>query len=84
MNAINIPTTEYMFNLVLKDFVVFEDDKILLSESTPKELALFLNITMSDKIRLVFIPDDNTCKCGSKTHKHTIIQWIMDKKYIFL
>ena len=44
MNAINIPTTEYMFNLVLKDFVVFEDDKILLSESTPKELALFLNI----------------------------------------
>ena len=58
-------------------------DKILLSESTPKELALFLNTTISDKIRLIFIPDNNTCKYGSKTHKHTIIQWIMDKKIHF-
>ena len=38
----NTPTTRYLFDEVLKDFVTFEDDKILLSESIPKELALFL------------------------------------------
>ena len=41
MKPKNIPTTELLFDDVLKDFVSFEDDKILLVEIIPKELALF-------------------------------------------
>lgn len=83
MKPKNTPTTKYLFEEILKSFVTFEDDKILLSESIPKELALFFNFTIPDEIRLIFIPDDITCECGSKTHKHVITEWQMDKKYPF-
>ena len=83
MKQENIPTTKLMFEEVLKDFVIFEEDKILLSESIPKELALFLYFTIPTDIRLIFMPDDIYCDCGSKTHKHVIVKWRMDNKYQF-
>ena len=68
----NTPTTRYLFDEVLKDFVTFEDDKILLSESIPKELALFLYFIMPIFVRIIFMPDNIYRECGSKTHKHVI------------
>ena len=83
MKQKNTPTTKDLFDEVLKDFPTFEDDKILLSEFIPKELALFLKITMPDNIRIIFIPDDITCECGSKAHKRVISDWKMDNKHHF-
>ena len=79
----NTPTTRYLFDEVLKDFVTFEDNKILLSESIPKELALFLYFIMPVFVRIIFMPDNIYCECGSKTHKHVITEWKMDNKYQF-
>ena len=34
-------------------------------------------------IRIILIPENITCKCGAKTHKHLISGWKMDNKYQF-
>ena len=38
---------------------------------------------MPQDIRLVFVPEDIICECGAKTHKHQIVKWKMDNKYLF-
>ena len=83
MKKENNPTTRFLFEQVLKDYATFKDEMILLSENIPIALALFFYFIMLQDIRLIFVPEDIICECGAKTHKHQIVKWKMDNKYLF-
>ena len=40
MKLKNTPTIEYLSESVFKNFVSFEEDKVVLKDSCPKELAI--------------------------------------------
>ena len=40
MKSRNALTHKFKTELIFNDFVTFEEDKVLLSESTPKEVAI--------------------------------------------
>ena len=81
MTSKNAPTYYNKSEAIFKTIVTFEDDKVLIKNIAPKEVAiLFYNIEPED-IRVVYEMTDPVCECKTKLHKHQIISWNMDKKY---
>ena len=74
-------TVNYKSEMVFNNFVNFEEDKVLLKDYTPKEVAMFFYLIEPPKIKIVYEMSDPVCECGNKLHKHNIIEWNMDKKY---
>ena len=81
MKPKNPPTYEYRAEKVFNSFVTFEEDKVLLKDVTPKEVAILFFLIEPENVRIVYEMSNPICKCGNKLHKHTIIDWDMDKKY---
>ena len=77
----NAPTYKFRTELVFNDFVTFEEDKVLLSDSTPKEVAILFYLIEPDDVRIIYQMDNPVCECGEKLHKKQIIDWNMDMKY---
>lgn len=81
MNPKNTPTHKYRSEEVFNFIVTFEEDKVLLKDLAPKEVAiLFYKIEPQD-IKIVYEMSNPTCECGNKLHKHNIVDWNMDKEY---
>lgn len=81
MSHKNILTHKFKTELIFNDFVTFEEDKVLLSESTPKEVAILFKLIEPEDVRIVYHMSNPVCECGGKLHKHRIIDWNMDMKY---
>ena len=77
----NTPTIEYLSESVFKNFVRFEEDKVVLKDSCPKELAIIFYYMEPSDIRVVYEMSNPVCECGNKLDKHAIIKWEMDLKY---
>lgn len=67
--------------MTFNDFVTFEEDKVLLSESTPKEVAILFYLIEPEDVRIVYHMSNPVCECGGKLHKNRINDWNMDMKY---
>lgn len=81
MKLKNTPTVEYLSESVFKNFVRFEEDKVVLKDSCPKELAIIFYYMEPSDIRIVYEMSNPVCECGNKLDKHAIIKWEMDLKY---
>ena len=77
----NTPTIEYLSESVFKNFVRFEEDKVVLKDSCPKELAIIFYYMEPSDIRVVYEMSNPVCKCGNRLDKHAIIKWEMDLTY---
>ena len=77
----NTPTIEYLSESVFKNFVRFEEDKVVLKDSCPKELAIIFYYMEPSDIRVVYEMSNPVCECGHKLDKHAIIKWEMDLTY---
>ena len=77
----NTPTIEYLSESVFKNFVRFEEDKVVLKDSCPKELAIIFYYMEPSDIRVVYEMSNPVCECGNKLDKHAIIKWEMDLTY---
>ena len=75
------PTIEYLSETVFKNFVRFEEDKVVLMDDCPKELSIIFYQIEPPNIRVVYEMRNPICKCGNKLHKHAIVSWKMDRKY---
>ena len=80
MNLKN-PTYKFRTEEVFNDFVTFMEDKVLLSEFTPKEVAILLSLIEPDDVQIIYEMSNPVCECGGNLHKHDIIDWSMDKRY---
>ena len=81
MSLINASTFKFKSELVFNDIVTFCENAVLLKDFAPKEIAiLFYHIEPSD-IKIIYEMSNPICECGSKLHKHDLINWNMDKKY---
>ena len=81
MTLINASTFKFKSELVFNDIVTFCKNAVLLKDFAPKEIAiLFYHIEPSD-IKIIYEMSNPICECGSKLHKHDLINWNMDKKY---
>ena len=83
MNIKTTPTVEYLSETVFKNFVRFEEDKVVLKDSCPKELAIIFYYIEPHEIRVVYEMTNPICECTHKLHKHAIIPWEMDLTYPF-
>ena len=81
MTLKNTPTPIFNSELVFKHFVTFEEDKVLLKDSAPKEVAILFYYIEPENIKIAYEMTNPICECGNKLHKHNIIDWNMDKKY---
>ena len=81
MQLKNTPTIEYLSESVFKNFVHFEEDKVVLKDSCPKELAIIFYYMEPSDIRVVYEMSNPVCECGHKLDKHAIIKWEMDLTY---
>ena len=81
MQLKNTPTIEYLSESVFKNFVRFEEDKVVLKDSCPKELAIIFYYMEPSDIRVVYEMSNPVCECGHKLDKHAIIKWEMDLTY---
>ena len=81
MKLKNTPTIEYLSESVFKNFVRFEEDKVVLKDSCPKELAIIFYYMEPSDIRVVYEMSNPVCECGNKLDKHAIIKWEMDLTY---
>ena len=43
---------------------------------------MFFYLIEPPEIKIVYEMSDPVCKCGNNLHKHNIIEWNMDKKYL--
>ena len=77
----NTPIEETLTFNIFKDFVTFEDEAVLLSELTPKEIAIFLYLIMPKNIKIAYKPSNEICECNSKMERHQYTKWKMDGKY---
>ena len=77
----NTPTIEYLSESVFKNFVRFEEDKVVLKDSCPKELAIIFYYMEPSDIRVVYEMSNPVCKCGNRLDKYAIIKWEMDLTY---
>ena len=77
----NTPTIEYLSESVFKNFVRFEEDKVVLKDSCPKELAIIFYYMEPSDIRVVYEMSNPVCECGNRLDKHAIIKWEMDLTY---
>ena len=77
----NNPTYKYRTEIIFNDFVTFLENKILLAENTPKEVAILFTFIMPDDVQIIYEMSNPFCECGGKFHKHEIIDWKMDKQY---
>ncbi len=64
----NNPTYKFKTELIFKNYVTFMEDKILLSQETPKEVAQFLYIIMPSDVKIVYNLNNAICKCGEDLH----------------
>ena len=81
MQLKNTPTIEYLSESVFKNFVSFEEDKVVLKDSCPKELAIIFYYMEPSAIRVVYEMSNPVCECGHKLDKHAIIKWELDLTY---
>ena len=81
MKIIKPPTVEYVSETIFKNFVTFDEDKVVLKDCCPKELAIAFYKMEPSNIRIVYEMSNPVCKCGNKLNKHAIIKWDMDRKY---
>lgn len=81
MKPKNTPTYKSRTELIFNDFVTFMEDRVLLSEFTPKEVARFFYIMEPKDVKIIYEMSNPVCECGGKLHKHQLINWNMDKQY---
>ena len=75
------PTYEYGTERVFNSLVTFEEDKVLIKDIAPKEVAILFYHIEPEDVRIVYEMSNPICKCGNNLHKHAIIDWDMNKKY---
>ena len=75
------PTYIFRSEEIFKGIVTFEEDKVLLKDVAPREVAILFYMIEPEDIKIIYEMTDPICKCGNKLHKHEIIGWEMDKKY---
>ena len=81
MTLKNTPTFTFRSEEVFNSIVSFEENKVLLKDVAPKEVAILFYMIEPEDIKIVYEMTDPVCNCGNKLHKHEIIDWEMDKKY---
>ncbi len=81
MTSKNTPTYKFRTELIFNDFVTFEENKVLLSELTPKPVAILLYHIGPEDVKIVYHMSNPVCECGGKLHKHQLVDWEMDKQY---
>ena len=77
------PIEENLAFQIFNNFVEFDDDKILIYDQTPKEIAIFLYIILPKNFLIVYVPTNRRCECGSQMHNHQYTPWMMDMIYPF-
>lgn len=77
----NTLTFKFRTERVFNDFVTFEEDKVLLSELTPKIVAILLYHIEPKDVKITYHMSYPICECGGKLHKHQLVEWEMDKQY---
>ena len=75
------PTYIFRSEEIFKGIVTFEEDKVLLKDVAPREVAILFYMIEPEDIKIIYEMTNPICKCGNKLHKHEIIDWEMDKKY---
>lgn len=81
MNQKDAPTYTFKSEQIFKDIVRFEENKVVLKDIAPKEVAILFYYLEPEDIKIVYEMSNPICKCENKLHKHHIIDWDMDKKY---
>ena len=75
------PTYIFRSEEIFKSIITFEEDKVLLKDVAPREVAILFYMIEPEDIKIIYEMTNPICKCGNKLHKHEIIDWEMDKKY---
>ena len=75
------PIEENLAFQIFNNFVEFYDDKILIYDHTPKEIAIFFFIILPKNFRIVYAPSNRQCNCSNLMHNHQYVPWMMDKTY---
>ena len=81
MRPKNNPTYKYKTEEVFNNFVTFMENSVVLSESTPKEIAILFYLIEPEDVRIIYQMDNRVCNCGGKLNKNQIVSWDMDKMY---
>lgn len=69
----NAPTDIISVELVFKDHVTFNENKIYLTEDVPDHIAKFFKEIMPDFVLIIYEMFNPVCPyCGFKLHKHKI------------
>ena len=74
----NTPTIEYLSESVFKNFVRFEEDKVVLKDSCPKELAIIFYYMEPSDIRVVYEMSNPVYQYKCRTCGKTIITPLND------
>ena len=82
MRIKNTPTIEYLSETIFKNFVTFYEDKVVLKDFCPKEVAIAFFSMLPSHIRVIYEMSNPVCDCGHKLDKHAIVDWNMDLKYL--
>ena len=81
MTLKNAPTDIKSVEIIFKDYVTFNENKIYLTEDVPEHIAEFFKEIMPDYVVIIYEMFNPICPyCGSKLHKHEIKEWEMNKK----
>lgn len=81
MTIKNTPMEETLTFKIFKDYVLFENDKVLICDHVPKEIPIFFYHIMPKDNRICYMPSDIYCECGCKMHRKQYTKWKMDMKY---
>ena len=69
----NAPTDIMSVEIIFKDYVTFNENKIYLTEDVPEHVAEFFKEIMPDFVLIIYEMFNPVCPyCGSKLHKHEI------------
>ena len=81
MNLKTAPTDIISVEIIFKDYVTFNENKIYLTEDVPEYIAEFFKVIMPDFVLIIYEMFNPVCPyCGSKLHRHEIKEWEMNKK----
>ena len=76
-----VPTDIISAELVFKDYVAFNENKVYLTEDVPDYVAEFFKEMMPDFVLIIYEMFNPVCPhCGAKLHRHEIKEWEMNKK----
>lgn len=77
----NSPYRYYIYWIVFKDYVAFNENKVYLTEDVSYYVAEFFKGIMPGFVLIIYEMFNPVCPhCGDKLHRHEIKVWEMNKK----